>query len=89
MLSFEKTTDLEALRQGVELIHKKLVHVLTEKGLQEIRTIGEPFNSDVHEAITQIPAPREDMKGKVIDEVEKGYEMNGRIIRHPKVVIGY
>jgi molecular chaperone GrpE len=89
MSSFEKTTDLEALRVGVELIHKKLIHVLTEKGLQEIRTIGEPFNSDLHEAVTQIPVPREDMKGKVIDEVEKGYEMNGRIIRHPKVVIGY
>jgi molecular chaperone GrpE len=84
----KKSTDTETLK-GIELIHNKLKEVLKSKGLTEIEVgVGDDFDSEVHEAITQIPAPDDSLKGKVIDTVEKGYTLGDQIIRHPKVVVG-
>ena len=82
-------SDDEALVKGVELIHDKLKSTLTAKGLElvEIKA-GDDFNADFAEAITQIPAPTEDLKGKIVDVIEKGYKLGDKIIRFPKVVIG-
>ncbi|GAB5400493.1 MAG: nucleotide exchange factor GrpE [Aureisphaera sp.] len=75
--------------KGIGLISNKLKEALKQKGLEVIDTkMGETFNADVHEAITQIPAPSDDMKGKIIDVIEKGYTLGEKIIRYPKVVIG-
>jgi molecular chaperone GrpE len=78
----------KATKEGVELIYQKLYKTLENKGLKPINAVGEVFNIDLHEAITQIPAPSEDMKGKVIDEIEKGYFLNEKVIRFAKVVTG-
>lgn len=83
-----ETTDIKALNDGVHLIYNKFKSTLTHKGLTEMKSIGEIFNPDIHEAITNIPAPSEEQKGKVLDELEKGYTLNGKIIRFAKVVIG-
>ena len=77
-----------AVKEGVQLIFNKLQKVLQAKGLKPMQTIGTDFNPDIHEAITEIPAPAEAMIGKVIDEVEKGYYLNDKIIRFAKVVVG-
>lgn len=79
----------EALVKGVELIHEKLKSTLISKGLDivEIKS-GDVFNADFAEAITQIPAPTDDLKGKIVDVIEKGYKLGDKIIRFPKVVIG-
>jgi molecular chaperone GrpE len=83
-----KSNDKETLK-GVELISNKFRITLTNKGLEEVETNqGDIFDAEIHEAITQIPAPTEDLKGKVIDVVEKGYKLGDKIIRHPKVVVG-
>ena len=86
--NMEKATDVLALREGVELIYNKLKSTLQNKGLEEMKAVGQVFDADIHEAITQIPVPDEDMKGKVVDEVEKGYYLNGKVIRYAKVVVG-
>lgn len=78
----------KALIEGIELIQSKLQKTLTDKGLKPINATNEAFDAELHEAITQIPAPTEDMKGKVIDEVEKGYYLGEKVIRYSKVVIG-
>jgi molecular chaperone GrpE len=84
-----KKSDDDAYYKGVELIHNKFRETLKSKGLELIEVKqGEAFNADIHEAITQIPAPSEELKGKIIDVVEKGYQLGDRIIRFPKVVIG-
>lgn len=79
----------EALVKGVELIHEKFKNTLNSKGLEivDIKQ-GDDFNADYAEAITQIPAPSEDLKGKIVDILEKGYKLGEKIIRFPKVVIG-
>ncbi|GGK24724.1 protein GrpE [Yeosuana aromativorans] len=83
-----KTKEKDLLK-GVELISNKLKSTLEQKGLAPIKIkSGDVFNADNHEAITQIPAPSEDLKGKIIDVVEKGYTLGDKIIRFPKVVIG-
>lgn len=74
--------------EGVMLIYNKLKRTLEQKGLEEIKATGEPFNTDEHEALTQIPAPSEDMKDMVIDVVQKGYKLNGKVIRYARVVVG-
>lgn len=74
--------------EGVMLIYNKLKRTLEQKGLEEIKATGEPFNTDEHEALTQIQAPSEDMKDKVIDVVQKGYKLNGKVIRYARVVVG-
>ena len=86
--SMETAKEIEAVKEGVKLIHHKLKNALTGRGLEEMKSVGEEFNSDIHEAITNIPAPSEEMKGKVVDEVEKGYYLNGKVIRFAKVVVG-
>lgn len=79
----------DSLFQGVTLIHNKLKETLKSKGLHPITTEqGTTFDAEEHEAVTQIPAPSEDLKGKIIDVVEKGYTLGEKIIRYPKVVIG-
>ncbi len=78
-----------ALRDSVKLVHQKLRRTLEQKGLKPMESaIGAPFDPDLHEAITQIPAPSEDMKGKVIDEIERGYYLGDKILRFTKVVVG-
>ena len=87
--SMDEKADFETLKEGVDLIYNKLISSLTSKGLQQMpSSVGEKFDSDVQEAITQIPAPSDDMKGKVIDEVEKGYLLKEKVIRYAKVVVG-
>jgi molecular chaperone GrpE len=88
MKAFENTDNLEALKEGVQLVFHKLQKTLEQKGLKPMQSIGEPFNPELQEAITQIPVEDESMKGKVIDEVEKGYSLNEKTIRFAKVVIG-
>lgn len=82
-----KSDDVEQIKKGIELIFSKLKNTLSAKGLKEMKSIGTEFNPDVHEAITEIEVP-EEMKGKVVDEVEKGYTLNDKIIRFSKVVVG-
>lgn len=85
----DEDKEAEALRKGVLLIYNKLVSTLEQKGLKAIAVEkGEVFNADNHEAITQIPAPTDDLKGKIIDVIEKGYKLGDKVIRFPKVVIG-
>jgi molecular chaperone GrpE len=83
----ETTDDVAQIKQGVQLVFSKLRTTLTGKGLKPMEAIGKDFDPDLHEAITEIPAG-EDMKGKVVDEVTKGYYLNDKIIRHAKVVVG-
>ncbi|KAB1067216.1 nucleotide exchange factor GrpE [Tamlana haliotis] len=85
----EDDKEAEELRKGVLLIYQKLVNTLQQKGLKAMEVEkGDVFNADNHEAITQIPAPSDDLKGKIIDIVEKGYVLGEKVIRFPKVVIG-
>jgi molecular chaperone GrpE len=86
--SLSSSTDIEAVKEGFFLIKDKLLKNLAHKGLQPMESIGEVFNADTHEAVTEIPAPTDEMKGKVIDELEKGYTLNEKIIRYAKVVVG-
>jgi molecular chaperone GrpE len=88
MTQIVKSED-EAIVKGVELIHEKLKNTLVSKGLEEVEVrVGDVFNADFAEAITQIPAPSDDLKGKIVDVLEKGYKLGDKIIRFPKVVIG-
>ena len=83
-----KTGDSENLK-GVELIYNKFKNTLIEKGLKSVEVkVGDDFNVDFHEAITQIPAPSEELKGKIVDVVETGYQLHDKVIRFAKVVIG-
>lgn len=84
----ENSEDLEAIKEGMELIYNKIFTLLGQKGLKPMEAQGKDFNSDDYEAIAKIPAPTEDLKGKVIDVTEKGYYLNNKIIRHAKVVVG-
>ena len=86
--AMQTATDVSAVKEGVDLIYNKLNSILQQKGLKPMEAVGKPFDPDLHEAITQIPAPDESLKGKVIDEVEKGYLLNDKVIRFAKVVIG-
>jgi molecular chaperone GrpE len=86
--SFETTDNLDALKEGVQLIFSKFKNILVSKGLQEIPALGEAFNTDHQEAIAHIPAPTDDLKNKVVDELQKGYKLNDKVIRFAKVVIG-
>jgi molecular chaperone GrpE len=78
----------ESFSEGVQLVYHKLKQVLQQKGLKEMDTAETEFDPELHEAITKIPAPSEELKGKIIDHIEKGYYLNDKIIRHAKVVIG-
>ena len=81
--------DIDEFQKGFDLIHSKLLGILEQKGLKSMdSSVGKDFNTDFHEAITQIPAPSDNMKSKVIDETEKGYFLNDKVIRYAKVVVG-
>ena len=84
----QASNDVSAIKEGIQLVFNKLRNTMQSKGVKAMQTIGTEFNPDMHEAITEIPAPSEAMKGKVIDEVQKGYYMNDKIIRFAKVVVG-
>ena len=84
----ETSEDVHQIKEGVSLIFNKLNHKLQAKGLKPMESINKEFNPDLHEAITEIPSPSEDLKGKVLDEVVKGYYLNDKLIRHAKVVVG-
>ena len=86
--SMENATDVKPVKEGVELIQNKLKNALTQKGLKAMESIGNPFDPELHEAITNIPAPTEEWKGKVIDEMEKGYYLNDKVVRFAKVLVG-
>jgi molecular chaperone GrpE len=77
-----------AFREGVDLIYQKLHNILKQRGLEVMDTDGQPFDPELHEALTEIPAPNEEMKGKIMDTIERGYKLKGKIIRHAKVVTG-
>jgi molecular chaperone GrpE len=85
--AMQKSGDSAAV-EGMELIFKKLYGTLEKKGLKPMNAQGEVFDPEIHEAVTQFDAPTEDMKGKVIDELEKGYFLNDKVIRFAKVVVG-
>lgn len=85
---FEKSNDAAAIKEGVLLVFNKLRNTLQSKGVKAMETLQQEFNPDLHEAITEIPAPTEDLKGKILDEVTKGYYLNDKIIRHAQVVVG-
>lgn len=84
----QNSNDAEAIKEGVQLVFNKLRSTLQSKGLKPMQSVGEAFDADQHEAITEIPAPNEALKGKILDEVEKGYYLNDKIIRFAKVVVG-
>jgi molecular chaperone GrpE len=84
----QSSSDVKAVSEGVQLVFNKLRSTLQAKGLKPMNSIGTEFNPDMHEAITEIPAPSPDLKGKVVDELEKGYYLNDKLIRFSKVVVG-
>jgi molecular chaperone GrpE len=88
MKLLENAQDLEAFRQGIVLIHGKFKEFLIQKGIKEIEALNQPFNVDLHEAITKIPAPEEELKGKNVDVISKGYMLYDKVIRYSKVVVG-
>lgn len=79
---------LESVSEGMRLVHQKFLNTLIQQGLEAMETEQADFDPEIHEAVAEIPAPTEELKGKIVDTVEKGYKLNGIIIRHPKVVVG-
>ncbi|MGE0568747.1 MAG: nucleotide exchange factor GrpE [Bacteroidia bacterium] len=84
----ENVTDVDAVKEGLKMIYHKLENITKIKGLEAFNSMNEPFNDELMEAITHIPAPNEEMKGKVVDEVEKGYKLGDKVVRFAKVVVG-
>ena len=84
----EATDDLVQIKEGVSLVFNKLRSTLQGKGLKKMESIHHPFDADLHEAITEIPAPDPELAGKVIDEIEPGYYLNDKLIRYAKVIVG-
>lgn len=86
--NIDKAKDIEAVKEGVQLIYNKFKDFLKQRGVKEIEAKETEFDTDMHEALTKIPAPTEELKGKVVDVIEKGYYLNDKIIRFSKVVVG-
>ena len=87
--SYSEEMELKSLKEGVDLIYSKFKNVLDQKGIRKIEVEqGSEFDTELHEAITQIPAPEEKLKGKIIDVIENGYKLNDKVIRFAKVVTG-
>lgn len=80
--------DIDAVKDGIHLIFNNFKEFITQNGVKEIESLNQEFNTDIHEAITKIPAPTEELKGKVVDCIEKGYSLNEKVIRFAKVVVG-
>lgn len=78
----------EKEREGIQLVYQKLKSISEGKGLKAMESVGKPFDPELHDAITNMPAPSDDMKGKVIEEIEKGYYLFDKVIRHAKVIVG-
>ncbi len=85
--TIDKATDPEAVKEGIELIYNKFISFLQQNGVKTIEALGEPFDADFHEAIATIPAMDEKQKGNVIDNIQTGYMLNDKVIRHAKVVV--
>ena len=85
--NMEASEEAQAMKEGVELIFSKFQKALAQEGLQKIETEGKEFDTDFHEAIALIPAPSEDLKGKILDCVQTGYMLNEKVIRHAKVAV--
>ena len=88
LAALEKSDDIAAVKEGIELIYSKFTSYLDNNGVKEIPSVGESFDTEVHEAITTFPAPTPEQKGKVIDCMTKGYKLNDKVIRFSKVVVG-
>jgi len=88
MQSVDEATDIEAVKEGMKLISGKFIGFLNQQGIKEIEANSKAFDTDLHEAITKIPAPSKKLKGKVVDVVQKGYFLNDKVLRFSKVVIG-
>lgn len=88
LAAMDKAEDVAALKEGMNIIYSKIQSFLKRNGVEPIETKDQPFNTDLHEAIAMIPAPQEDMKGKVIDCTQKGYKLGEKVIRFAKVVVG-
>lgn len=86
--SIDDSDDIEAIKKGIHLIYSKFKEFLKQNGVKEIEAREEEFDTDKHEAISKIPAPSEELKGKIVDVVEKGYYLNDKVLRYSKVVIG-
>lgn len=85
--AFEGSTDLNALQEGIVLVQQKFRTLLNQKGLEEMKSVGEVFDTDLHEAVANVPAAEEGQKNQVVDEVQKGYLLNGKVLRFAKVVV--
>ena len=85
--NISKTEDVEAVKEGIDLIYNKFQGFLTRHGVKEIETIGYPFDTDKHEALTTVPAQSEEDKDKIVDSVQKGYMLDDKVIRFPKVIV--
>ena len=83
-----EVNDIDAVKQGFELIHQKFANILMAHGLKPMHAKGEPFDPELQEAISQLPSPDNKMKGKVLEVVENGYTLNDKVLRHAKVVVG-
>ncbi len=88
MQTIEKSEDLVSLKTGVKLIYTKFIEFIRQNGVKEIEAKDKDFDIDYHEALTKIPAPSEEFKGKVVDVIEKGYMLNDKVLRYSKVVVG-
>ncbi|MFI5164158.1 MAG: nucleotide exchange factor GrpE [Bacteroidia bacterium] len=88
MKAASQATDIKTIKEGEQLIYNKFKTMFTQSGLQEMNSTGQVFDPELHDAVTNIPAPSEEMKGKVVEEIEKGYWLNGKVVRHAKVVVG-
>lgn len=86
--TLQTTTDLEVAKEGISLVFSKMRSIMQQKGLKKMEALNEEFDADLHEAITEIPAPNEKMKGKVMDVLESGYYLNDKLIRFAKVIVG-
>ncbi|MCQ2250202.1 MAG: nucleotide exchange factor GrpE [Bacteroidales bacterium] len=86
--SMESASDMDAVKEGISLIYKKFQSFLESRGLKEVEAMGQELNTDLHEAVTKFAAPSEELKGKIMDVIEKGYYLHDKVIRYAKVVIG-
>lgn len=84
----DKSSDMDAVKEGIDLIFVKFSEFIKQRGVKEIEAMEQPFDTDVHEAVTKIPAPTDELKGKVVDVIEKGYMLQDKVIRFAKVVVG-
>lgn len=85
--NISKTEDIDAVKEGIDLIYSKFSNFLTKHGVKEIETIGHAFDTDKHEAVTTVPAQSEEDKDKIIDSIQKGYTLDDKVIRYPKVIV--